>query len=247
MHDNLFEGLRKLDLEDLVYPLFEIDTYRSKMGEDRDVCVLSFTVKERNPARDIMEFIEKGYDFVLDADVSSGENDSGEYFVFVELNRSPKLAEQIEEISYGLKKLTGIENWKFKYHKSKDKNDLAISSLNEAVPTTPEKYDALLKKVKTEEMKKFFTKTLMDDISVDGDILTIYKPYGQTYHFKVIKDGSSSNILEEINQPPNMDDRSMSEVLWLTKVMGDYNITKISDYYMFENGNRSILLQRIEI
>ena len=81
----LNEGLRAFDLADMVHPLFEIDTYRSKMGEDRDVCVLTFRVKDRDPARDLMEFIEKGYDFVLDSDVSSGENDKGEYF----LSRKP--------------------------------------------------------------------------------------------------------------------------------------------------------------
>jgi hypothetical protein len=85
------------------------------MGEDRDVCVLSFTVKDRNPAKDLMEFIEKGYNFVLDADVSSGENADGEYLVFVELNRNPKLAENIKELEYGISKLTNIENFKFKF------------------------------------------------------------------------------------------------------------------------------------
>ena len=72
-NQQLNEGLRSNDLKDMVRNVFNIDTHRSKMGEDRDVCVLSFTVKDRNPAKDLMEFIEKGYNFVLDADVSSGE------------------------------------------------------------------------------------------------------------------------------------------------------------------------------
>lgn len=87
MTDYLTEGLRPFELEDLVYPIFEVDTYRSKMGEDQDVCVISFHVKDRAPANDLMEFIEKGYSFVLDADVSSGENSRGEYHVFVEVSR----------------------------------------------------------------------------------------------------------------------------------------------------------------
>jgi hypothetical protein len=58
-NQQLNEGLRSLDLEEMVYPLFEIDSHRSKMGEDRDVCVMTFKVKDRNPAKDVMEFIEK--------------------------------------------------------------------------------------------------------------------------------------------------------------------------------------------
>jgi hypothetical protein len=83
----------------MVHSTFDIDVHRSKMGEDKDICVLSFQVKDRAPAKDMMEFIEKGYHFVLDSDVSSGENEDGEYSVFVELSRSPRLAEQIKDIT----------------------------------------------------------------------------------------------------------------------------------------------------
>jgi hypothetical protein len=99
----LNEGLRPLDLKEMVESVFSIDTYKSKMGEDQDVCVLTFKVKDRLPARDLMEFIEKGFHFVLDSDVSSGENDKGEYFVFVELERSKKLAKVPTHMSLPLK------------------------------------------------------------------------------------------------------------------------------------------------
>ena len=108
------EGLRANDLNDLVFPIFEVDTYRSKMGEDRDVCVVTFQVKERAPARDLMEFVEKSFSFVLDSDVSAGENKDGDYYVFVELERSSKVADQIKEMMYGVEKLTGINEWKFR-------------------------------------------------------------------------------------------------------------------------------------
>jgi hypothetical protein len=61
MYKVLEEGLRKGDLEDLIYPIFEVDKFRSKMGEDRDVCVVTFQAKDRYPAKDLMEFIEKGF------------------------------------------------------------------------------------------------------------------------------------------------------------------------------------------
>jgi hypothetical protein len=61
---NLNEGLRSGDLESYVSELFTVDQYRSKMGEDKDVIVLGFRVREKNPAIDMMEFIERGYDFI---------------------------------------------------------------------------------------------------------------------------------------------------------------------------------------
>jgi hypothetical protein len=43
-----------------------------------------------------------------------------------------------------------------------------------------------------------------------------------------------------------MDDASTSEIFWLTKVLGDYNINKVGDKFMFDNNGQAMLLQRIE-
>lgn len=244
-NQQLNEGLRPLDLQDMIYPIFEVDSHKSKMGEDRDVCVMTFKVKDRNPAKDVMEFIEKGYDFVLDSDVSSGENANGEYFVFVELSRSPKLAEQIKEITYGVKKLTGIDDWKFKYHKVPTEYSMTEELLNKIIPPTPNDYDGHLVKVKTEGIKSFFSKTLMDNLTLDGNIITIHKPFDQRIQLKMIAHGDQT-ILENNTDAIQLDPESTSEVFWLTKVLGDYNITKIGDQLVFDNAGQTMLLQRIE-
>jgi len=69
-HQQLNEGLRAEDLKEMVKETFKVDTYASKMGEDKDVCVLTFEVKDRSPAKDLMEFVEKGFSFVLDSDLA---------------------------------------------------------------------------------------------------------------------------------------------------------------------------------
>ena len=91
-------GLRQGDLKDMIYRIFEIDSFASKMGEDKDIVTLSFSIKEKEAATDLMNFIEKGYDFVLDADVTPGEQSDGTYKVFVELERARKIYDQIDEI-----------------------------------------------------------------------------------------------------------------------------------------------------
>ena len=58
------------------------------MGTDEDIIVLSFVVKDKSPAQDLMMFLESGYDFVLDADVSAGTMEDGEYLVFAEIERN---------------------------------------------------------------------------------------------------------------------------------------------------------------
>ena len=46
-------GLRQSDLEFTVDPVFEIDSYKSKMGDDEDIVVLSFSVNGEQPAKDL--------------------------------------------------------------------------------------------------------------------------------------------------------------------------------------------------
>jgi hypothetical protein len=243
-NQQLNEGLRSKDLENMIKPLLTIDTFRSKMGEDRDVCVVSVVAKDRNPAKDLMEFIEKGYNFVLDSDVASGENTDGEYVVFIELARTPELAEQIRELTYGIKKLTGMNEFKFKYHKKEGVHDLTEESLKSVIPATPSMYDSFLNNVKTEEVKKFFSKTLMDDLKLDKDIITIYKPFDKVLKFKIVDE--SDSVLENIEGPVSIDDKSMSEIFWLTKVLGDYGINKVDQNFVLHNGKQTMLLQRIE-
>jgi hypothetical protein len=239
------EGLRPYDLKEMVHPIFEVDTYSSKMGEDRDVCVISFKVLDRAPAKDLMEFIEKGFGEVLDADVSSGENEDGEYSVFVELKRNPNLTENIKEILYGVRKLTGIDAFKFKYYKESNLHEVNTESLTKVIPNTPMTYDGLMVRIQTENVKRFFSKTLMDDLTLDGDIVTIHKPFNKSVQLKMIKEADTEAMLESISDTLTVDEQSSSEMFWLTKVLGDYNISKFGENFLFTNGGKSMLLKRI--
>ena len=78
-HQPLKEGLEKGDLARLVHNELHIDEYKSKMGNDEDMVVVSFKVGGKDPAIDLVNFIEKGYDWVVDADTSAGEMEDGDY------------------------------------------------------------------------------------------------------------------------------------------------------------------------
>ena len=45
-------GLRQSDLTHCIESTIEIDSYKSKMGEDKDIVVLSFAVQGEYPADD---------------------------------------------------------------------------------------------------------------------------------------------------------------------------------------------------
>src|SRR4051812_17266068 len=106
----LTESLRAGDLDDLVSDVFTVDQYKSKMGEDKDIVVLGFHVREKFPATDLMEFIEKGYSFILDADMSPGEENDGKYQVFVEMERTTSLPKQLKELLSGVGQLCNCKD-----------------------------------------------------------------------------------------------------------------------------------------
>ena len=146
MHNSklLRENLEMGDLKRLVHDELHIDEYKSKMGDDADVCVVSFKVSGKEPSADLVSFIEKGYDYVLDADVSSGEKEGGDYLVFVELERTKELPQQIVDMMEDIMNLTEQEltDWRVRYQTSSNEHELTAETLAKMIPLTPEAYNA---------------------------------------------------------------------------------------------------------
>jgi hypothetical protein len=153
----LFEGLEAGDLKRLIHPELHIDEFKSKLGDDQDVVVISFKIDTKEPANDLVSFIEKGYTWVLDSDVSSGEMDDGSYIVFVELDRNKDVSENIMNLMDELMNLTeqNVEDWRVRYYKSREEKQLSLESLQSMIPSSPEAYN---KKYGQEEIDQLKTR-----------------------------------------------------------------------------------------
>ena len=151
----LFEGLEQNDLKRLVHPELHIDEFKSKLGRDEDVCVISFKVTDKEPATDLMNFIEKSYDWVIDADVSAGEMDDGDYIVFVELDRTTEAAENIMSLMDDLMNLTdgNTDDWRVRYYKSHKETTLSLEALHDLVPDSPEAYEKAYGQEEIDQLK----------------------------------------------------------------------------------------------
>ena len=232
-------GLTKDDLKYLVDNIIEIDSYKSKMGSDEDIVTLAFSVKGQDPAKDLENFVEKGYPFVLDADVSSGEQPDGTYKVFIEMERNKDISMQILEIADGVRKLADVENLRFRYHKNFKSKDLTDENINETIPLDADTYKAKIKEVQLENYKNYFSNSYAVSIELKDDVLTVKNTYAQPVSFKVMDFGKGIDIKESIN----MED--MAEVIWLTKYLGDYNINKYGKDIVLENRGYVLKLRRI--
>ena len=235
-------GLRTGDLRNLVSHVFEIDSYQSKMGEDSEVVVLTFSVEGKEPAEDLMNFVEKGYDFVLDADVTPGEQADGKYKVFVELERRERTPEQILEIADGVSKLTSNEDLEFRYYKSFKSYNLNLQELQAKVPTDKAGYDSIVNENNLNNFKNFFNRSFLDEVNLNEGILYINKKYADPLTFDFVDFTDTKDLKTVVAE--SFDVNAYPEVLFLTKYLGDYNISKYGDKLVFENADKALVVRR---
>jgi hypothetical protein len=236
-------GLRNGDLKDMVYNILEIDSYKSKMGDDKDIVTLSFSVNDSAAAKDLMEFIEKGYSFVLDADYTKGEQSDGTYKVFVELERNSKVHEEIVELMDGVGKLSQTEDFKFRYYKNWKSKDLSLEALQEVVPIDPENYGITVTETNMDNYKNFFNRSFVESIDMWDDVLTISKKWADPVKFNFVDFGDTQKTLDSITE--SLDVNGFAEVIYLSKYIGDYNITKYGKKITLENAGKTLVLTRI--
>jgi len=244
MRKKLNEGLRSGDLVRYVSDLFTIDQYKSKMGEDKDIMVLSFKVKEKHPATDLMEFIERGYDFILDADMSAGEEHDGQYQVFVEIERTPKLKEQLEELLGGVAQLCDCKTWRFRYQKELNSVEYSPESLNEHVPLTPDAYESRMLEIKENDLLDFFDQGSVELQLTENNILTFRRTFGGDIVTKFIAIGPYEAVAKTLPGALRLDESSQSEVIFLAKYLGKYDIDKIGDKFLIRNRDQAIVLEK---
>jgi|TARA_R110002074_G_scaffold87626_7_gene193499 hypothetical protein len=235
-------GLRNGDLRDLVNNVCEIDNYKSKMGDDEDIVVLSFSVSDINAAGDLVEFIERGFDFVLDADSTASELDNGSYKVFVEMERGKGVSQNIVDMIYGVGELADLKEFKFRYHKNFRSYDLNLDNLQEMLPIDPTGYTLAVTESLSAEV--FFNKTPFETIEFVGESILLKKVYSDPIGFQIKDFIENASVNESITEKINVND--YPELIFLTKYLGDYNITKFGDYTLtLENNGHTLVAERL--
>jgi hypothetical protein len=109
----LKESLDYMDMKDQIDKKITVDEYAAKAGSDKDIVTITFMVHSKLVAKDLVTWFERGYDWVLDASISDGELEPGEWLVFVEIKRRSTSPERICTMLSDLQTLTGLnlDDW----------------------------------------------------------------------------------------------------------------------------------------
>ena len=238
------EGLKAGDLEGVVSKRFSVDQFKSKMGEDRNIMVLAFSVDSHAAAKDLERFAETGYKEVLDADATPGSLEDGKHRVFIEFARVENVDQHIRKFLDDLSKLTNIETFEFTYHKRTVPFEASAKNLADVLPRTPVAYTQKINSLRLGEIKDFFDKFQMMEFKLDNNIVTVKKQNADSLKFELHAFGSTTMIMNEV-KAFRLDESAMSECLFLTKYFGPYQITKTTeDRFIFSKDGQSALLSK---
>jgi len=237
-------GLRKGDLKNLVQKVIEIDSYASKMGDDKNIVTVSFSVGNKSAADDLAGFFEKAFDFVLDADATAGEQRDSSYKVFVEIERDRKTPEQIDELLDGVKRLVLRNDFRFRYYKSFRSKPATLENLKATVPTDPDNYGVTVSENTLNNYTDFFNKGFVESVYMNENQLHIKKKWADPLVFEFVEFGDAETVTE--SQEGAFDIvNAYPEIMYLTKYVGDYAVSKYGENIVFENEDKALVVRRL--
>jgi len=158
----LSESLNYLDMENQVVPLVSVDEYAAKMGEDKDIVTVTFIVKSKLVAEDLVTWFERGYDFILDASISDGELSPNKWLVFVEMERRSWVARRVISLIKDMETLTGMPVEDYTLNIDGDEYPMELEVMKQKIILNPAKYEIEKEEPINDELNEMRLKAGLD-------------------------------------------------------------------------------------
>ncbi|UCH21954.1 MAG: tetratricopeptide repeat protein [Deltaproteobacteria bacterium] len=139
MEMQLEEEFKPGDLEGLVLDKFLVDAFKPKLCDEKDIVVVAFLVKQRDPARDLSNYITQGQFDLVDVEVSSSPGEDGNYTILVELNRNQDMFDIMDNLLNHITHLVNVTQW---YFKPFDFDDFIVWNRENFVNTVPQNLES---------------------------------------------------------------------------------------------------------
>jgi len=161
------EGLDYLDMVDQIEPTVSVDEYASKAGRDADMVTLAFTVNSEAAGNDLVDWFERGYDWIIDASISEGELSPGKYLVFVEMKRRTKVPGRIVELIEDLETLTDLKVKDWTVNIDEEDYDADEEVLRQLINISPHEYRE--QNEDEEELNELRHRAGLDTVNLHGE------------------------------------------------------------------------------
>jgi hypothetical protein len=114
----------------------------------------------------------------------------------------------------------------------------------EHIPTTPEDYNMKINEIKNTDVQEFFDQGTVEVALESDNTITFSKTYSGDVDAKFIAIGDYNDVKTTVPGPIALDESSQSQVTFLNKYLGNYDINKIGDKFLIRNGNKAIVIAK---
>lgn len=245
-------SLKHGDLIGTILPYISIDEFKPKAGKENSVIVVAFYLKDQEPAEDLNTFIQRGFIDTLDVEVSPNTDDEGRYLVFVEMGRDETFPNKLKALVRDIENLSGKLDWTVKTYYSGDQEfQFSDPALFGYIILNPEMYvtkDKFTVKEIEEGIKDFFKQSLITDLTIDGNIVTMTHNRRQIIA-EVVDVGEydtviGRNFLSESSF--KLSDHSFEHKV-LQNILSNCQILPIENYLCVNSGNKIMLLRNTQL
>jgi hypothetical protein len=140
--------------------------------------------------------------------------------------------------------LTDIRDWRFRYQKSPQSVEFTEEMVAKNVPLTPEDYQRKTQEIKSGDVKEFFDQGAVDVTLESDNTITFSRPYSGDVEAKFVSIGDYADVKETLPGKLSLDESSQSQVLFLNKFIGNYDINKIGNKFLIRNGDRAVVIEK---
>ena len=229
------KSINHLEMQNYISEKISIDSFAAKLGKDEDVSVLKFQSNNKTVAEDLVNYIETGCNFILDADMSPAKNEQGLYNIYVEIERNEDLQKKIIEVIRDIEQVSGMLPWQFSFYKNENFYQLTDDNLNTIIPTSPSQYTLLTDDTIEEDIKQFFESASIVTKRIKGKKLILKKAF--TSHEMIIE-----SFNRDVKGTYKIDRESSEQASYLSHWLGStYSVVKVDDLFKITNGTKSIV------
>lgn len=170
-------SLKNGDLAGTILQDVSIDEFEPKAGDEKDVIVVAFYLKDQDPAEDLNTFIQRGFIDTLDVEVSPNTDEEGRYLVFVEMSRDDTFPNKFQALLKDIGNLTGDMDWDVTTYLSDNRtfkyNDPELFNYLILQPESYVPKDEFKMQDMKENINQFFKESLVSGLTIEGNVVTL--------------------------------------------------------------------------
>ena len=109
---------------------------------------------------------------------------------------------------------------------------------------TKEDYERKVMEIKNGDIREFFDQGSVDVALESDNNLIFSRPFAGDIAAKFIAIGDYEDVKHTVPGPISLDESSQSQMFFLAKYIGNYEINKIGNKFLIRNGSKAVVIEK---